>query len=347
MKIKVAILFGGQSTEHEVSKMSAISVLKNIDKDKYEVYPIGIRKDGKWFKYSGDIDGIENGEWEKNNESIVADGQNLLFNRKIDVVFPVLHGLYGEDGTIQGLCKLVNIPCVGAGVMSSALCMDKVYTKYLLERFNIKQAEYVIVNNTSELCKVNEIISAAIKEIENKLNYPVFIKPANSGSSVGITKAHNKEELKQGIELALKHDRKVLIERAINAREIEVAVLGNEFPEAAIPGEIVPIKEFYDYEAKYQVEGSTYLIPAALNNEKLKEIKDLAVRIYSILDCAGMARVDFLVDKNSEEIYLNEVNTLPGFTKISMYPKMWSSSGKSFKKLIDELIELAIERNNK
>lgn len=347
MRIRIAILFGGQSTEHEVSRMSATSVIKNIDVERYDILPIGITKEGKWFKYNGDISNIENGEWEKDKKLIIADAQKFLFNREVDVVFPVLHGLYGEDGTIQGLCKLLSLPCVGAGVMSSAICMDKIYTKYLLENFNIKQAEYVVVKNTQGVNNVNEIICLAIKEIEKKLKYPVFIKPANSGSSVGISKAHNLEELKQGIKLALKHDRKVLVERAIDAREIEVAVLGNDLPQAAIPGEIVPIKEFYDYEAKYQGEGSKLLIPAALIQEKLEEIKELAIKIYSILDCAGMARVDFLVDKNTEDIYLNEVNTLPGFTKISMYPKMWNASGKSYKSLIHELIELAIERNNK
>lgn len=347
MRIKIAVLFGGQSTEHEVSRMSAMSVIKNIDQEKYDIYPIGIKKDGKWFKYKGNIDNIESGEWEKDGELLIADAQKFLFNREVDVVFPVLHGLYGEDGTIQGLCKLLNLPCVGSGVMSSAVCMDKIYTKYLLENFSIKQAEYVVVKSISGVDPSNVIIDTAIKEIENKLNYPVFIKPSNSGSSVGITKAHSREELKQGIKLALNHDRKVLVERAIDAREIEVAVLGNDYPEAAIPGEIVPIKEFYDYEAKYQGEGSKILIPAALNEEKLQEIKELALKIYRILDCAGMARVDFLVDKNTEDIYLNEVNTIPGFTKISMYPKMWNSSGKSYKRLIDELIELALERNNK
>lgn len=342
MKIKVAILFGGQSTEHEVSRVSAASVLRNIDNSKYDIYTIGITKEGQWFEYTGAIDNIENGKWEKDEFYKSADGQNVLFNKQVDVVFPVLHGLYGEDGTIQGLCKLLSIPCVGPGVMSSALCMDKIYTKYILENFNIKQADYVVVN----ACDYKENKEEVIKEIENKLNYSLFIKPSNSGSSVGITKAHNREELVKGLEDALKYDRKVLVEKAINAREVEVAVLGNDFPKGSVPGEIIPAKEFYDYEAKYESEGSKLLIPANFHEEKLKEISDLAVKIYKLLDCAGMARVDFLVDKDTDDIYLNEVNTIPGFTKISMYPKMWEASGLNYKELIDSLIKLAIDRNN-
>lgn len=342
MKMKLAVLFGGQSTEHEVSRVSAASVLRNIDQCKYDVYPIGITKDGKWIEYTGAVANIENGEWEKDEFYKIYDAQKVLFNKEVDVIFPVLHGLYGEDGTIQGLCKLLSIPCVGPGVMSSALCMDKVYTKYLLERFEVRQAEYVVVLS----CDYSEKKQQIIDEIEKKLGYAVFIKPSNSGSSVGITKAHNREELENGLEEALKYDRKILVERALNAREVEVAVLGNDKPTAAAPGEIIPAKEFYDYEAKYSNENSRLLIPAALNEEKQEEIKAIAIKVYKKLDCAGMARVDFLVDKDTDEVYLNEVNTIPGFTKISMYPKMWQASGKKYGELIDELIKLAIERNN-
>lgn len=342
MKKKVAILFGGQSTEHEVSRVSASSVLRNIDLSEYDVYPIGITKDGKWFEYTGSIDKIENGEWEKDEFYKGPNGQEILFNKEVDVAFPVMHGLYGEDGTIQGLCKLLGIPCVGPGVMSSAVCMDKVYTKYLLEKFGIKQADYVVVN-AHEYRKNKE---ALIEEIESKLGYDLFIKPSNSGSSVGISKAHNREELEKGLEEALKFDRKVLVEEAINAREVEVAVLGNDEPTAATPGEIVPANEFYDYEAKYSNAESKLLIPAALSESRLEEVRQEAVKIYKILDCAGLSRVDFLVDKDTEEVYLNEVNTIPGFTKISMYPKMWQADGKAYGDLISELIELAIERNN-
>jgi len=342
MKRRVAVLFGGQSTEHEVSRVSAASVLRNIDVAKYDIYPIGISKEGKWFEYNGKVENIENGKWESDEYYKVPEGQKILFNNEVDVVFPVLHGQYGEDGTIQGMCKLLNIPCVGPGVMSSAICMDKIYTKYLLERFGIKQAEYVVVN-AHEYKENNKKI---LSKIEDTLKFPVFIKPSNSGSSVGITKAHNLEELMEGIKVALEHDRKVLVERGLNASEVEVAVLGNDYPEAAVPGEIIPAKEFYDYEAKYNNESSKLLIPANLDEEKLEEIKAIAINVYKILDCAGMARVDFLVDKATEEIYLNEVNTIPGFTSISMYPKMWQAAGKKYSKLIDELIELAVDRNN-
>lgn len=342
MKIKVAVLFGGQSTEHEVSRTSAASVLRNIDQSKFDIYPIGITKDGRWIEYTGSIDKIENGDWEKDEFYKIYDAQTMLFNKEVDVVFPVLHGLYGEDGTIQGLCKLLSIPCVGPGVMASAVCMDKVYTKYLLERFGIRQAEYVVV--TSANYAVNK--EGILAEIEEKLGYAVFIKPSNSGSSVGITKAHDRKELEAGIEEALKYDRKVLVERAINAREVEAAVLGNDNPEAAMPGEIIPAKEFYDYEAKYKNEASRLVIPADLSKEKLEEVRNTAVRIFRILDCAGMARVDFLIDKDTEEIYLNEVNTIPGFTKISMYPKMWQAAGKPYTELLNDLIKLAMERNN-
>lgn len=342
MKKKVAILFGGQSTEHEVSRVSASSVLRNIDYTKYDVFPIGINKEGEWFQYSGSVDNIENGEWERDEYHKVQGGHTILFDKVVDVVFPVLHGLYGEDGTIQGLCKLLKLPCVGPGVMSSAVCMDKVYTKYVLDKFNVKQADYVVINRH----EFQDIKDEYIETIEKKLNYPMFIKPSNSGSSVGISKAHNRNELINGLREALKFDRKVLVEVGINAREIEVAVLGNDFPKAAIPGEIVPGKEFYDYEAKYVSEGSNLLIPANLSETKLEEIKEIAVKIYKYLDCEGMARVDFLLDKETDIVYLNEVNTIPGFTKISMYPKMWQAQGKKYSELIDDLIELALERRS-
>lgn len=342
MKKKIAILFGGKSTEHEVSRASAASVLRNIDITKYEVCPIGITKDGEWIEYTGTIEKIESGEWEKDEYYKSTEGQKILFNRGVDAVFPVLHGLCGEDGTVQGLCRLLGIPCVGPSVMSSAVCMDKVYAKYVLEHFDIKQADYVVVTSA----KYGEDKENIINIIEKKLGYDLFIKPSNSGSSVGITKAHNREELINGLEEALKYDRKVLVEEAINAREVEVAVLGNDNPVAAVPGEVLPAKEFYDYEAKYENAQSRILIPADMNHKELDDIRKLAVKIYSALDCAGMARVDFLVDKDTNEVYLNEVNTIPGFTKISMYPKMWDAAGKTYKELITELICFAVERNN-
>ncbi|AWZ49326.1 D-alanine--D-alanine ligase A [Clostridiaceae bacterium 14S0207] len=342
MKTKVAILFGGQSTEHEVSRVSASSVLRNINQQKFDVYPIGINKDGKWFEYTGEIDNIESGKWEEDEFYKKPEGEKILFNKEVDVVFPVLHGLYGEDGTIQGICKLLNLPCVGPGVMSSAVCMDKVYTKYVLEKFGIKQADYVVVTEFGYKSNKEELINT----IENKLGYDLFIKPSNSGSSVGITKAHNREELIAGLEEALKYDRKILVEEALNVREVEVAVLGNDEPKASIPGEIIPAKEFYDYEAKYENAASKLLIPAALSDEELENIREIAVQVYKALDCAGMARVDFLVTKEEGEVYLNEVNTIPGFTSISMYPKMWEKTGIPYTELITKLIEFAIIRKN-
>ena len=342
MKTKVAILFGGQSTEHEVSRASASSVLRNINQQKFDVYPIGITKDGRWFEYTGEIDNIESGKWEEDAFYKKPEGEKILFNKEVDVVFPVLHGLYGEDGTIQGICKLLNLPCVGPGVMSSAVCMDKVYTKYVLEKFRIKQADYVVVTEFGYKSNKEELINT----IENKLGYDLFIKPSNSGSSVGITKAHNREELIAGLEEALKYDRKILVEEALNVREVEVAVLGNDEPKASIPGEIIPAKEFYDYEAKYENAASKLLIPAALSDEELENIREIAVQVYKALDCAGMARVDFLVTKEEGEVYLNEVNTIPGFTSISMYPKMWEKTGITYTELITKLIQFAIMRKN-
>ncbi|WBW98467.1 D-alanine--D-alanine ligase family protein [Oceanirhabdus sp. W0125-5] len=340
MKKKIAILFGGQSTEHKVSLVSATSVLKNIDTEKYEIVKIGITNEGKWLVYNGELDNIENGKWIKDEKNLISHGERILFNREVSVVFPVLHGLYGEDGTIQGVCKLAEIPCVGCDVLASAICMDKVYTKYVLENFNINQAPYVVVHRDEYEERENEIL----KEIEEKLSYPVFIKPANSGSSVGISKGKNKEDVKVGLLEAFKHDRKILVEKGINAREIEVSVLGNRKVIASVPGEVVPCKEFYDYEAKYEDASSELLIPARLSEKEMEEIKLLAVRIYKLLDCEGMARVDFLMDKDNGEVYLNEVNTLPGFTSISMYPKLWAASGIEYKELISKLIELAEEK---
>lgn len=342
MKTKVAVLFGGQSTEHEVSRNSAVSVLKNIDRKKYDVFPIGITRDGDWIEYSGDINKISNGDWETEEFYKQPRGERILFNREVDVVFPVLHGLYGEDGTIQGLCKLVKIPCVGSSVMSSALCMDKVFTKRLMENFNIRQADYLVITKYQYEKDKEEVL----KYIEKRIDYDVFVKPSNSGSSVGITKAHNKEELIDGINKALDYDRKIIIEKAIDAREIEVAILGNDEPIAAVPGEIIPENEFYDYESKYKSKLSKLIVPADLNKEKTKEIKEIAIKVYKILDCSGMARVDFLIERSSSCIYLSEVNTIPGFTDISMYPKMWEASNKSYKEIIDKLICMAIERKN-
>lgn len=342
MKKKVAVIFGGKSTEHEISRLSASFVLSHIDINKYDVYVIGITKTGQWIEYSGDVSKIENGQWEEDEFYKNPKGEEILFNKQVDVVFPVLHGLYGEDGTIQGLCKLIGVPCVGSGVLSSALCMDKVYSRYILERFNIRQPEYIVVKWEEYEKNKNDIV----RKIENTLKYPLFVKPANTGSSIGITKVHNKNEVIDGIEIAFKYDRRIIIERAINAREIEVSVIGNEFTEVSVPGEIIPSKEFYDYEDKYKIGNSKLIIPANLNNNQREEIESISIKAYKALDCAGMARVDFLIDKETEDIYINEINTIPGFTGISMFPKLWKETGKTYELMIDKIIELAIIRNN-
>ncbi len=343
MKLRIAVLFGGQSVEHEVSRMSAASVLRNINKEKYDIYQLGITRDGKWIEYNGPIDNIENGKWENDEFYKAPDGYRLIFNKEVDAVFPVLHGLFGEDGTIQGLCKLAAIPCVSCSVLSSALLMDKAYAKYIADKFRIKQAKYLVITDY----EWNSDKDLIIKDAEDHLGYNIFIKPSNGGSSLGITKAHNKEELIEAINFAFKFDRKVVLESGLNAKDIEVAVLGNDNPQVSIPGQVVPANEFYDYNAKYENEKSFTLIPPELPKEVIEELQKLAIKIYKIYDCSGMARVDFMVDNETLEIYLNELNTIPGFTKISLYPVMWEKSGKPYSDLISELIDLAIERYNR
>ncbi len=341
--MKLAVLFGGQSSEYEVSIMSTVSVLKNIDKEKYDIYKIGITKEGKWLEYGGPIENIENGKWEHDEFSKTPDAYKLIFNKEVDVVFPVLHGLYGEDGTIQGLCRLSNIPCVSCGVLSSALIMDKAFAKYVADKFEIKQAKYLVINDY----KWKNSKSSIIDEAEKYLGYNIFIKPSNGGSSIGISKAHNREELIKGIDYAFKFDRKVVLEVGLNAKDVEVAVLGNDEPIASIPGQIVPANEFYDYNSKYENENSVTLVPPDFSPDVIQELKSLATKIYKLYDCSGMARVDFLIDNETSELYLNELNTIPGFTKISLYPTMWEKSGKPYNELINDLINLAIERNNR
>lgn len=365
-KLRVAVLFGGKSGEHEVSLMSATSIIKAMDKEKYDIIPIGITMEGQWLLYKGDIEEIQSGKWEgidnklleegyKNQESslfklIEIKGQdnklvtidNSEIEGPVDVVFPVLHGPKGEDGTVQGLLEIANIPYVGAGVLPSALGMDKLYTKTVFKAFGLPQGDYMGVLR-SDIIKNLDMI---IEEVEKSFQYPVFIKPSNMGSSVGITKAKNRQQLIDGLKEAGKYDRKILIEKFIDCREIECSVLGNDNPIASIPGEIVPSKEFYDYEAKYfDGDNSTLIIPANLSEEQVRKIQDLAVRAYKAIDCNGMARVDFFIEKITGEIFINEINTIPGFTRISMYPKLWEASGIPYSKLIDMLIDLGLERH--
>lgn len=350
-KLTVAVIFGGQSSEHEVSRVSASSIISNLDSEKYYVIPVGITKSGKWMIYNGPIENIKNGEWEKFGTpailspdasqkgllKLVGDKAKLI---PIDLAFPVLHGKYGEDGTIQGLFELAQIPYVGNGVLSSSVSMDKAFTKIIAKNAKITQAKYVEVHSED----FNKIKSIATK-IEKKLGYPCFVKPANAGSSVGITKAHNKDELIEGLKLAAVHDRKIVVEEGIVGREIECAVLGNgDNISASCVGEIFAAAEFYDYDAKYNNSASKTVVPAEISKEKQDEIRKMAIKVFKAVDGSGLARVDFFVEKDTERVIFNELNTLPGFTPISMYSMLWNACGKPMNVLLDELIDLALER---
>ncbi|NMA33320.1 MAG: D-alanine--D-alanine ligase [Clostridiaceae bacterium] len=351
-KIRVAVVFGGQSSEHEVSRFSAESVIRNINADKYEVAMIGITKDGKWLPYDGPVELIGTGEWQALAESRVEHPQALLTagaaiaeaekdNKKIDVVFPVLHGCNGEDGTIQGLLELTGIPYVGCGVLSSSLGMDKAYAKIIFEKAGLPQGKYLVCNR-KQISKDFEKIS---DDVDRVLSYPCFVKPSNAGSSVGVSKVRHTGELRAALELAAKYDRRILIEEFIDGREIECAVLGNDDPVASTVGEVIPCNEFYDYEAKYMSgDSSQIIIPAELPAEVIGRIREYSVRAFKALDCSGLARVDFFVRKDNYEVYINEINTMPGFTSISMYSKLWAASGLPYGKLVERLIELALER---
>ncbi|MDF2519690.1 MAG: D-alanine--D-alanine ligase [Clostridia bacterium] len=351
-KLNVAVIFGGKSGEHEVSLMSATNVINAMDKSRYNIYMIGITKKGQWMLYQGPVEKLPDGSWEAEARGI--DNRRLIdmmlgsileenYKPKIDVIFPVLHGPNGEDGTIQGFFEMLGIPYVGCGVIGSALGMDKAISKQLFEDAGLKTAKYVVAYKY----EIQDNLQVVIDRVEAGFQYPVFVKPVNMGSSVGITKAHDRQELEKGLKEAARFDRKLLIEEYINGREIECAVLGNNYPEASGAGEIIPSKEFYDYEAKYFDDGkSALVIPAKLTEEQDKTIRDAAIKAFKALDCYGMARVDFFLEKTTGEIYINEINTIPGFTRISMYPKLWDTAGLSYSKLIDRLIELAQERYN-
>ena len=332
-KIKLGIIYGGLSTEHEVSINSAKSIIDNIDKDKYEIYKIYIDKKGNWYKEDNKIDNV------------------FEYLRNLDVIFPILHGLYGEDGTIEGLFELLGVPYVGCNVLSSSICMDKIYTKMILDKIGIDTAKYIYVkkvkdkyiyiNNTFEEKELSlEEISLLV---EDSLSFPVFVKPSRSGSSIGINKAHNKEELIKYIKYASGFDSKILIEENIIGRELECAILGNDLVEASPIGEILPKGEFYSYNAKY-IDDSETLIPNDIDKIVCDKIRSIAVKAYKALDCRGLSRVDFFLEKDTNRIILNEINTMPGFTTISMYPKLWESIGISYKELLDKLINLALEK---
>ena len=397
-KLRVGILFGGRSGEHEVSLLSAASVLHAINKDKYDVVPIGITKDGRWLTAehaenllqgkivleprqlrAGDPETTPAAAVLARGEAVIVppepvhrqsglvpfQSEAALTRRasdraiNVDVIFPVLHGTFGEDGTIQGLLELADIAYVGAGVLGSAAGMDKDVMKSLFIAAGIPIVRHVtILRSAWELDFKKNGAKKIHKLVESKLKYPVFVKPANLGSSVGISKAHNRKELGPAIEEAAKFDRKIVIEQGVGgkkkkAREIECSVLGNDDPAASVPGEIVPGKEFYDYTAKYLDEGSQLIIPAKLSKADTKRVQELAIAAFKAVDCSGLARVDFLMEpasgkgsrKKSGRIFLNEINTMPGFTAISMYPKLWAASGLAYADLIDRLIQLGIERH--
>ncbi len=348
-KKKICVIFGGKSPEHDISLKSATSVINNLDKDKYQIITIGITKDGKWYLYTGDTAKIESGEWEKEAKKravispdaedkaiLVLDGANT---EKIhpDIVFPVLHGEYGEDGTIQGLLDLAEIKSVGMGVLGSAVGMDKSFSKIAFKDAGIPQADWVLVRRENDF-------GGYIDEIEQKLGYPCFVKPCRTGSSVGVGKAHNKEELLLALKEAGKFDRKILVEEFIDGHEVECAVLGNENPKASIVGEILPTVEFYDFDAKYNDNTTELQIPADLPCDVSEKIREYAVRAFRAIDGQGLSRVDFFVKYEDNEVVLNEINTMPGFTNISMYPKLWNAVGLSYEDLLDELINLGEKR---
>jgi D-alanine-D-alanine ligase len=386
-KLRVGVLFGGRSGEHEVSLLSAASVVNAIDKEKYEVVPIGITKDGRWLtaaaaeallqgKPHDESKHLRAGDPEATpGAAVLASGEAVVVPPEpvhpasrsltpfqsdttalrraadrainVDVIFPVLHGTFGEDGTIQGLLELADIPYVGAGVLGSAAGMDKDIMKSLFRAAGLPIVKHVTILRSdwdADPKKTEKIIDRTLK-------YPVFVKPANLGSSVGISKARTKKELGPAIYEAAKFDRKIVIEQGVGgakqkAREIECSVLGNDRPQASVPGEIVPIKEFYDYAAKYLDEGSELIIPAKLTKPETKKVQELAMRAFQAVDCAGLARVDFLMDPKTRKLFVNEINTMPGFTAISMYPKLWAATGLSYSDLIDKLIQLGIERHD-
>jgi D-alanine-D-alanine ligase len=350
-KLRVGVLFGGRSGEHEVSLASAASVLRGLDPQKYEAVPIGITKEGHWLVGAGAQkmlpEVLKAGQRvvmsaDPTETALIAlDGAGAAGGQKLDVIFPVIHGTFGEDGTMQGLLELAGLPFVGAGVLGSAIGMDKDVAKKLMQVAGIPVVPWIAVQRADWERNPKEIRRA----VEKKFKYPVFVKPATLGSSVGMTKVHSRAELGPALDLAAEFAVKILVERAVSAREIEVSVLGNHDPKASIPGEILPHREFYDYAAKYLEEGTQLLIPAKLKKSEIKKVQAMAVTAFKALELSGMARVDFFIEKRGGKIFLNEVNTIPGFTSISMYPKLWEADGIPFRELIGKLIELALEQH--
>lgn len=352
-RLRVGVIFGGRSGEHEISLRSARSVLANLGVDRYEVMPIGISRQGEWFAGPLALEALERNALDRLEPIVLpaSPGQAGLYRWRpgaalqilsaLDVVFPILHGTFGEDGTVQGLLELADLPYVGAGVLASAVAMDKGLFKELMRAHEIPVVESTVVLASELKDRMKDTLDRA----EAVGRYPLFTKPSNLGSSVGITKCRSRSDLVEGLLDAARYDRRVVVERGLEAREIEVSVLGNDRPEASVPGEVVPSDEFYSYRAKYLDEGSRLLIPAPLDESTAGRARELAVEAYRAIDGAGMARVDFLLEKDTGELYLSEINTLPGFTSISMYPKLWEAGGLAYPQLMDRLIELAMERH--
>ncbi len=355
-KLRIAVIFGGRSGEHEVSLSSAQSVLEVLNPDKYEMYQVGIAHDGQWLTGIDARNDLEKGNLDNLTPCTLLpissqkpaifllldteNGKTLTLLSEIDVVFPALHGTFGEDGSLQGLLELADVAYIGAAVTGSAVGMDKGIFKDVMRSNGIPTVESTIVLRTEIETKLADVISKG----ENLSPYPLFVKPANLGSSVGISKCNNRSDLVEGLIEAASYDRRILIEKGVDAREIEVAVLGNDDPQASVAGEILPSREFYSYESKYLDGTSGLLIPAPLPADTSEQIRNLAIQAYKAIDCSGMARVDFFLEKETGKVFLNEVNTIPGFTSISMYPKLWDASGLPYPQLVDRLIDLALER---
>jgi len=354
-KLRLGLIFGGRSGEHEISLLSARSVLSALDLKKYEVTQIGITHEGNWWVGDNLLENLDAGNYTSLQCAVLMpdpshpgiyridrteQGDILRKLARLDVVFPVLHGTFGEDGTIQGLLEMADLAYVGAGVLGSAVGMDKGVFKDVMRANDIPVLDSIVVLRSEIETSMELMLSRA----EQLSPYPLFVKPANLGSSVGVSKCRGRSDLLEGLLEAARYDRRVLVERGINGREIEVSVLGNDEPQASIPGEIIPAAEFYTYEAKYHDDRSQLLIPAPISAQLIEQVQSLAVKACKAVDCAGMARADFLLDKDSNMLYLNEINTIPGFTQISMYPKLWDASGVTYPALVDRLIELALER---
>ena len=351
-KLSVCVLFGGMSPEHEVSLRSAESVLNNMDPEKYNIFPVGITRDGDWVLFGGtDYSLLPSGQWMDhpgNRRATISPvrGQGLLsfegdcvVREHIDVVFPVLHGENGEDGAMQGLLQMAGIPYVGPHVAASAVAMDKTLTKLVVDNAGVPQAAWQLVRSSEVDNRMDQVLTL----LENRFNYPMFVKPAGTGSSVGVSKAVDRESLREALLAASAYDEKILVEEFINGREIEVAVMGNESPMASVCGEIDSGADFYDYDSKYVTDTSTAYIPARIPDEVAEQVREAAVKVYSVIGCQGLSRVDFFVTYDDNRVVFNEINTLPGFTSISMYPKLFAASGIPYGELIDQLLQLAME----